>query len=126
MADLNLLSQDVEIKGTIRSQKDLFFDGKLEGNILSSAGLTVGQNGEVKGEIKAKSVSVLGRVTGNISVQERCELKANAHLIGDLHAPRLIIEEGATFVGKSEVNPSKATNFTPELLSPEQGTAKPA
>lgn len=120
MADLNLLARDVEIKGTLQCQNDLFFDGKLEGNILSAAALTIGQNAEVKGEIKAKSVSLLGRVTGNISVQERCELKANGQLLGDLHAPRLIIEEGATFVGRSEVNPSKIQTLAPEI-APKQG-----
>ena len=62
-----------------------------------------GENADIRGEIKTKSVTVLGKVNGNITVGERCELKARAHLVGDLKAARLVIEEGATFVGKSEV-----------------------
>jgi cytoskeletal protein CcmA (bactofilin family) len=46
---------------------------------------------------------VFGKVQGNIIVNERCELKSKCTLQGDLKAARLIIEEGATFVGKSEV-----------------------
>lgn len=104
----NLLSNDVEIKGSIKFVNEFTFDGKLEGEISSTDGvLTVGENGDVRGEVKAKSVIVSGKVHGNITVQERCELRSRSQLIGDLKATRLIIEEGATFVGKSEVTPNK-------------------
>lgn len=123
MADTNVLSKDVEIKGSLRFQTDLFLDGKVEGEILATGSLTVGANAEIKGEIRARSVSILGKVNGNVIVQDRCELKANAQLVGDLHAPRLVIEEGATFVGKSEVNPGKAQSFKPEVVRSESGAA---
>ncbi|HXM24918.1 MAG TPA: polymer-forming cytoskeletal protein [Chthoniobacterales bacterium] len=111
MADIqtkNLLAKDVEIKGSIKFVNEFTFDGKIEGEISSGDGiLTVGENGDVHGEVKAKSVIVMGKVQGNITVAERCELRSRSALIGDLHASRLIIEEGATFVGKSEVTPNK-------------------
>jgi cytoskeletal protein CcmA (bactofilin family) len=104
----NSLSNDVEIKGSIKFANEFAFDGKLEGEVTSNEGvLTVGEHGDVRGEVKAKSVIVMGKVHGNITVQERCELRSRSQLIGDLKAARLIIEEGATFVGKSEVTPNK-------------------
>jgi cytoskeletal protein CcmA (bactofilin family) len=103
----NVLAADVEIKGSIKFQNDLIVDGKVEGEITSSGILTVGENAEIRGEIKTKSATVYGKVHGNITVEERCELKARAVLQGDLKAARLVIEEGATFVGKSEVTPVK-------------------
>jgi cytoskeletal protein CcmA (bactofilin family) len=106
-ANKNTLAADVEIKGSIKFTNELVIDGRVEGEIVSSGVLTVGENAEIRGEIKTKSVSVLGKVHGNITVDERCELKARAVLMGDLKAARLIIEEGATFVGKSEVTPNK-------------------
>src|SRR5271156_3037004 len=106
----NLLSADVEIKGSIKFQNELTIDGKVEGEITSAGILTVGENAEIRGEIKTKSVTVLGKVHGNITVDERCELKARAVLQGDLKAARLVIEEGATFVGKSEVTPVKGSS----------------
>ncbi len=112
----NTLSADVEIKGSIKFQNDLTIDGKVEGEITSAGVLTIGENAEIRGEVKTKSVTVYGKVTGNITVDERCELKSRAQLHGDLKAARLIIEEGATFVGKSEVTPNKIPIKQPEIV----------
>jgi cytoskeletal protein CcmA (bactofilin family) len=120
----NILAADVEIKGSIKFQNDLTVDGKVEGEITSTGTLTVGENAEIRGEIKTKSTTVHGKVHGNITVEERCELKARAVLHGDLKAARLVIEEGATFVGKSEVTPNKVTTMKPEVVrSPEPKAA---
>ena len=121
MADIttnqkNLLSSDVEIKGSIKFQNELTVDGKIEGEINSPGVLTVGENSEIKGEIKTKSVTVYGKVHGNITVEDRCELKGRASLYGDLKATRLVIEDGATFVGKSEVTPNKVAMKQPEIV----------
>jgi cytoskeletal protein CcmA (bactofilin family) len=112
----NVLSADVEIKGSIKFTNELIIDGKVEGEITSAGVLTVGENAEIRGEIKTKSVTVYGKVHGNITVDERCELKARAVLQGDLKAARLVIEEGATFVGKSEVTPNKIAMKQPEVV----------
>jgi cytoskeletal protein CcmA (bactofilin family) len=105
--DKNNLSKDVEIKGSIKFANELVFDGNLEGNISSAEGiLTIGQNGNVRGDVKTKAVILEGNVKGNITVQERCELRANAQLSGDLKAVRLSLEDGATLLGKLEVNPN--------------------
>src|SRR2546423_12343065 len=99
----DILSSDVEIKVSIKFQKELLIDGKVEGDINSDGVLTIGENADIHGEIKTKSITVYSKVHGNITVVERCELKSKCILQGDLKAARLIIEEGATFIGKSEV-----------------------
>jgi cytoskeletal protein CcmA (bactofilin family) len=99
----NILSNDVEIKGSIRFSNDLIIDGKIEGEVHSDGALTVGENALIKGEIKTRSVVLFGKVEGNITVAERCELKSNAILVGDIEAGTLSIEEGATFMGASKV-----------------------
>src|SRR5438132_9820734 len=40
----DILSSDVEIKGSIKFQKELLIDGKVEGDINSDGILTVGEN----------------------------------------------------------------------------------
>ena len=102
-AGKDVLSSDVEIKGSIKFEKELLIDGKVEGEIHSDGVLTIGENADIRGEIKTKSITVYGKVQGNITVGERCELKSRCTLQGDLKATRLVIEEGATFIGKSEV-----------------------
>ena len=105
----NVLASDVDIKGTIKFETELIFDGKLEGEIFSEDGnLTLGKNADVRGELKTKSIVVYGSVNGSISVLERAELKSTSQLTGDLKAMRVIIEEGAIFVGKSEVTPKSS------------------
>ncbi len=122
----NVLSSDVEIKGSIKFVNELTIDGKVEGEINSPGVLVVGENADIKGEIKTKSVTVLGKVHGNITVEERCELKSHAVLYGDLKAARLVIEDGATFVGKSEVTPNKVAMRQPEIVrTPATGTGGP-
>jgi cytoskeletal protein CcmA (bactofilin family) len=127
----DILSSDVEIKGTIKFQKELLIDGKVEGEINSEGVLTIGENADIRGEIKTKSITVFGKVQGNITVSERCELKSKYTLQGDLKAARLVIEEGATFIGKSEVTSgmsvtsAKSSSSRPEIVRNDEG-AKPA
>lgn len=99
----NILSSDVEIVGNLKFSHDLIIDGKIEGEVVSDGNLTVGENAHVRGEIKTKSVTVFGKVDGNITVSDRCELKSNAQLSGDIAAGTLAIEEGAMFMGASRV-----------------------
>src|SRR6266481_1890182 len=123
----DILSSDVEIKGSIKFQKELLIDGKVEGEINSDGVLTVGENADIRAEVKTKSITIYGKVQGNISVSERCELKSKCVLQGDLKAARLIIEEGATFIGKSEVSSGMSVKAAskPEVVRHEE-SAKPA
>jgi cytoskeletal protein CcmA (bactofilin family) len=120
----NVLANDVDIKGTIKFENELIFDGKIEGEILSEGSLVIGKNAEVRGEVKTKAVTVHGTVFGNITVTEKAELKASSQLTGDLKASRIIIEEGASFIGKSEVTPNKAA-LRPATPSAPTGDRKP-
>lgn len=120
----NILSSDVEIKGSLKFSNDLVIDGKIEGEINSDGSLTVGENARVKGEIRTKSCTVFGKVEGNITVLDRCELKTTAELVGDVKAKTLSIEEGATFMGKSIVGASAAPPaHKPGAAAPAPATA---
>lgn len=104
----NFLSSDVEITGSLSFTEPMIFEGKMSGDIVTTGSLTVAEKGSVVGNIQAVAISIRGKVTGNVTVTERCELHANAALLGDLKSPRLMIAEGATFVGNSEVIPVDA------------------
>lgn len=109
----NVLNSDVELKGTLKFNGELTFDGKLDGDINSEGMLNLGDNANVKGTIDVGSVVVRGKITGNVIAKDKIELKARTELFGDVKAAKLVIEEGVTFVGKSEVNPNKVAPTAP-------------
>ncbi|MGB7768943.1 MAG: polymer-forming cytoskeletal protein [Verrucomicrobiia bacterium] len=112
------MNSDVEIKGNIKFSGELSLDGKLDGEIHTDGALNLGDSAVVNGNINAQSVVVRGKVHGNINAKEKIDIKAKAELFGDIRASKLVIEEGVTFVGKTEVNPNKVTPTAP--------TARPA
>jgi cytoskeletal protein CcmA (bactofilin family) len=59
------------------------------------------------------NVTVRGKINGNVSAREKIDIKSKAELFGDIRAPKLVIEEGVTFVGKTEVNPNKVAPSAP-------------
>ena len=105
----NVLNSDVEIKGNIKFSGELAFDGKLDGEIHTDGTLTLGDGAVINGNISAQSVVVRGKVSGNISAKDKIDIKSKAELFGDIRATKLVIEEGVTYVGKTEVNPNKVS-----------------
>jgi cytoskeletal protein CcmA (bactofilin family) len=103
----NVLNAEVEIKGSLKFAGELTFDGKLEGEIQTDGVLNLGDSAVVNGNINAQSVVVRGKVNGNINAKDKIEIKSKAELFGDIRATKLIVEEGVTFVGRTEVNPNK-------------------
>ncbi|MEK7782213.1 MAG: polymer-forming cytoskeletal protein [Verrucomicrobiota bacterium] len=114
----NVLGSDVEIKGTLKFTGELTFEGKLEGEIHTDGTLNLGDSAVINGNIEAQSVVVRGKVNGNIVAKEKIDIKAKAELFGDIKATKLVIEEGVTYVGKTEVNPNK--------VSPTASPARPS
>ncbi len=109
----NVLNSDVDFKGSLRFSGELTFDGKLEGDITSDGTLNLGDNAVVKGNISVNSVVVRGKITGNVTAREKIDIKSKTELFGDIRAARLVMEEGVTFVGQTEVNPNKTAPTPP-------------
>jgi cytoskeletal protein CcmA (bactofilin family) len=109
----NTLASDVEIKGNLKFAGELTFEGKLEGEIQTEGLLNLGDSAVINGNINAQSVIVRGKVNGNINAKEKIEIKAKAELFGDIRASKLVVEEGVTFVGRTEVNPNKVAPTAP-------------
>ena len=105
-----VIAEDIEITGTVKSASNIQFDGKLNGDLNCAGSAMLGRNEVVKGNINAESVSISGSITGNIVVKDRIEMKSTARVQGDISAKRLTVEDGVTFVGKSEVNSSGAAS----------------
>ena len=97
----NFLASGIEIKGTIRFQNDMHIDGKIEGEIISDKGkVTIGETAQIKGDITAGDVRIYGNVEGKVT-SDRCELKQQARVVGDMKTRSLAMEEGAHLLGRT-------------------------
>src|SRR6185436_17430144 len=91
---------DVDINGSITFGGDMVFAGRLTGGNIKGPTLTVSHGAHVIGNIESDSCVLVGTVQGDVMVTGKCELKGSATLHGDLTTSRLVMGEGATFVGK--------------------------
>ena len=98
------MSSGVSIKGDVTFRTTLVIDGNVEGTITSTGTLTVGQHAHIRGQITAASVTVQGTIDGNVFASERCALESGATLRGDIEAPRLAVDENATFLGSAKIS----------------------
>jgi cytoskeletal protein CcmA (bactofilin family) len=105
-AEKTVIGGDVEVVGSVKCSGNIEFNGKLNGDLNSSADALLGKNAIVKGNLSVNCISVNGHVTGNISAKDRVELKASAVISGDIKAKRMTVEDGVSFIGKAEVNPA--------------------
>jgi cytoskeletal protein CcmA (bactofilin family) len=96
------------IEAETASQENLSIDGAIEGPIsLKCHTLTVGRTAMVKAEVVAHEVIVYGKLSGNLRAGNRIEIKKNGSVIGDLTAARILIEDGAYFKGKVQIERRK-------------------
>ena len=93
------------IKGELSGSENLTIEGQFEGKIeLRDNALTVGPNGKIKAEMLfAKSVDILGRVTGKIMAVDVVSIRENGAVDGDITAPRIAIADGAHFRGSVDM-----------------------
>ncbi|MFO0724683.1 MAG: polymer-forming cytoskeletal protein [Myxococcota bacterium] len=93
------LGPKLNLSGEIESDDDVFIAAKVEGSIDTSRSLEIERGAEVRGPLSAARIRVVGTVIGALVAKERIELASSGAVIGDLHAPRMTISDGARFEG---------------------------
>ena len=117
------IGKSVIIKGELSGSEDLTIEGQVDGKIeLRQNVLTIGPNGRIKAQVFAKSVVILGEVTGNVTATEKVDIRDNGSVDGDIAAPRVAIAEGAHFRGsidmqKSGTKPAEKADAKPAAAS---------
>ena len=99
-----VLGPTLHFKGELYGEEDLEFQGQLEGSIEHTRSLSIGKDGGVTGNIRAKFVIVEGRVDGDIFATESVSIRASAKVKGNIFAPRVGIADGANFSGSIDMN----------------------
>jgi cytoskeletal protein CcmA (bactofilin family) len=118
------IGKSVVIKGELSGSEDLTIEGQVDGKIeLRQNVLTIGPNGKIKAQVFAKSVVILGEVTGNVTASEKVDIRDNGSVDGDIAAPRVAIAEGAHFRGSIDMQRAGGKS---EQKSEQKAEAKPA
>lgn len=117
------IGKSITIKGELTGNEDLQIDGNVDGRIdLPNNQLTIGADGEVKAEVTAKAVIVIGHVTGNVAATDKIEVEASGIVDGDVRAPRLVVAEGAVLNGAVEMG-AKASSSASTTPQPQPAAA---
>jgi cytoskeletal protein CcmA (bactofilin family) len=108
------IGKSVVIKGELNASEDLTIEGHVDGKIeLRQNILTIGPNGKIKAQVFAKSIIVLGDVSGNITASEKVDIRDNGSVEGDIVSPKVAIAEGAHFRGSIDMQRGPATSARP-------------
>lgn len=100
-----VIGAKTQFKGELTGSEPVLVEGLVEGTIRITGPLRVGPGGKVKATVSAQSVVVAGEIVGDCHATERVEIEAAGRLNGNIRAPRVVIVEGATFRGTSDMSP---------------------
>lgn len=95
-----VIGPSIMIHGEVTGNEDLLIQGNVDGSVdLEEHALTVGAEGRVKANIKARVITVEGEVEGDLRARDQVVLRSKARVNGDITAPRVVLEDGANFRG---------------------------
>jgi cytoskeletal protein CcmA (bactofilin family) len=97
------VARGTRIVGEISGSAELRIDGEIEGKLDLDGSVVIGETGQVKGEIRARSVQVSGKMKGNVTGRESVSILGNGSVEGDVVSPRMSIADGAFFKGRVEM-----------------------
>jgi cytoskeletal protein CcmA (bactofilin family) len=105
---VSVLGPTLRFRGELSAQEDLIVQGSVEGSITHTQSLTIGTDGTMKGDIRARVIVIDGKVDGDLYATESVNIRATAKVKGNVFAPRIAIQDGAFFQGQVEMQPSGA------------------
>ena len=118
-----ILGPDANFKGELSFEKGMRLMGKFEGKVNTPGRLHVAKEAKMSADVEAGGIVVEGEVHGNLSANDRIELKNSARYEGDLRASKLVVDEGAVFNGHVSVGPDSVKGGRP---TPERAGGAPA
>ena len=99
MAEASVIGQGTAVRGNVRGEGSIEIYGRVDGNVLVTGDVTLGENASVNGDVSGARISVGGAVTGDLTGTEAVIIERAAQITGDITAPRVGIEEGARVRG---------------------------
>ncbi len=100
---VDVIGPSTKIKGEITSEAEIHIEGYVEGSLTVQQGITVGAAGKVLANIKARDLTVLGSVRGNVELAGKLAVRQKGSLIGDVRTVGISIDDGAYFKGGIDI-----------------------
>ncbi len=97
------VGKTMRFQGEMFSDEELYVDGEVEGTLEVRHRLTIGPNGKVRANVKAKELVVKGWIQGNVETAERIVIMTGASIVGDVKTAGIVIEDGAFFKGNIDI-----------------------
>ena len=119
----SVLGPTLRFKGELAADEDLLIQGQVEGSIEHSQSLTIGTEGGVKGNIRARTVIIDGAVEGDVHGLESVTVRETARVRGNIFAPRVGLADGAKFTGRIDMDSAQAAVVTPPRVAPTRTPA---
>jgi cytoskeletal protein CcmA (bactofilin family) len=95
------IGKSLVIKGDVIGAEDLTVDGRVEGRIeLRGHSLLIGPNANVHAELVARTITIMGAVTGNIVASDKVDVRKGGSVDGDIDAPTVAMADGAQLCGR--------------------------
>lgn len=120
------IGPSISIEGDVTGSEDLLIQGQVDGSVtLGEHAVGVGSEGRVKANIIGRLITIEGRVEGDLTAEEQIILRGSAQVHGDIKAPRVVLEDGATFRGLVDMgaNGSKGQGTEKAEKTATTGTA---
>jgi len=114
------LDSGSKISGKLSFEGPIRIDGHVDGEISAKDSLTIGESAVVTAQIKAASIIVAGKVSGDIIAAQRIEIRPSAKVLGNLTAPVLVVHEGAMFEGHCSMQPEGARDERKVTVFPKE------
>jgi len=102
--EISILSTGVKFEGKLSSDGNLRIDGEFDGELIIKRNLTLGEKSKAKGIISASNITCGGEVNGTIEASGKLIFESSSKIEGDISAKILVINEGASFTGRSNMN----------------------
>ena len=110
----SLIAPDITIEGKIEGSGHVRIAGRFKGDVDVRGDLTIEQNANLTGSVRAEKVTVAGDLVGNIDAATHVELAQTGALTGDLKAKTLSVAAGSRMRGNVDFGWDDAK--TPESM----------
>jgi len=97
---ISVVGADMEVVGDIKCGGTIHIEGRVKGSIEAAKSVLIGKEGAVRGDITTQDIVVAGSIRGTIVGESRVELQDTCRVKGNVHSPRIKLDEGGRVDGR--------------------------